>query len=115
MSTITVPRPDVTLDDINDALRRGLGSKYTVLPDTALNWNPLGRPRTDETDTIVVGTGSARLFRVEVRLARGAHRTSLHVSPGGLTPPLRLANRLWLVGKVTRLLQTTPGLHRETT
>ena len=36
MSTITVTRSDVTSDEVADALRQGLGSRYKVLPGTGV-------------------------------------------------------------------------------
>ncbi|MDQ6804630.1 MAG: hypothetical protein M3065_06620 [Actinomycetota bacterium] len=76
MLTITVPRSDVTSDEVADALRQSLGSQYKVLPGTGVNRNPVGGPRPDHPDTIVVGTGSTRLFRAPRRaqkaLIRGA-------------------------------------------
>lgn len=32
MSTITIPRPDVTTEDVAAALRKGLGPRYQVKP-----------------------------------------------------------------------------------
>ena len=62
MFTITVPRSDVTSDEVTGALRHGLGPRYNVLPGAGVNcWNPVGGPRPDRPDTIVVGTGSTRL------------------------------------------------------
>ena len=110
MATITVPRPDVTTDEVTDALRHGLGPKYNVLPETGVNWNPVGNPRPDHPDTLVVGTGSNRLFRVQVRISRGGKDTRLDVSPGGVTLLPRLTNRLWLAQKVLRVLQAAPSL-----
>ncbi len=110
MFTITVPRSDVTSDEVADALRRGLGSRYNVLPGTGVNWNPVGGPRPDHPDTIVVGTGSARLFRAQVRISHDAGDTILHVSPGGCWGWPRLTNRLWIARKVRQVLRAAPSL-----
>ena len=32
MSTVTIPRPDVTTEDVAAALRKGLGPRYQVQP-----------------------------------------------------------------------------------
>ena len=109
MFTITVPRSDVTSDEVADALRQGLGSRYNVLPGTGVNWNPVGGPRPDHPDTIVVGTGSTRLSRAQVRISQNASETILHVTPGGIGL-LTLANRLWIVHKVRQALRATPTL-----
>jgi hypothetical protein len=110
MSTITIPRVDVTSDEVADALRQGLGSRYKVPPGTGVNcWNPFGGPRPDHPDTIVVGTGSTRLSRAQVRISQDAGKTILHVSPGGIGL-LTLANRLWIVRKVRQVLRAAPSL-----
>jgi hypothetical protein len=110
MFAITVPRSDVTSDEVAGALRQGLGSRYNVLPGTGLNcWNPVGGPRPNHPDTIVVGTGSTRLSRAQVRISRDAGETSLRVSPGGIGL-LTLANRLWIVGKVRQVLRAAASL-----
>ncbi len=40
MYDTTVPRPDVTSEQVADTLRRALGSRFHVLPDTAINQRP---------------------------------------------------------------------------
>ena len=110
MSATRVHRSDVTGDEVAEALRHGLGSRYKVLPGMGVNWNPLGDLRPNHPDTIVVGTGSARLFRAQVRISHEAGETILHVSPGGLTPPPRLINRFWIVRKVDQALRAAPTL-----
>jgi hypothetical protein len=109
MSTITVPRSDVTSDEVADALRQGLGPRYNVLPGKGINWNPAGGPRPDHPDTIVVGKGSTRLFRAQVRISHDAGETILHVTPGGLGWP-RVTNWLWIVRKVREVLRAAPNL-----
>jgi hypothetical protein len=110
MSAITIHRADVTSDEVADALRQGLGSRYKVLPGTGVNcWNPVGGPRPNCPGTIVVGTGSTRLSRAQVRISHNARETILHVSPGGVGL-LTLANRLRIVHKVRQVLRATPTL-----
>jgi hypothetical protein len=109
MFAITVPRSDVTSDEVADALRQGLGSRYNVLPGKGINWNPVGGPRPDHPDTIVVGTGSTRLFRAQVRISQDAGETILRVTPGGLGWP-RVPNRLWIARKVGQVLRAAPSL-----
>src|ERR1039457_3232996 len=88
MSTITIPRPEVTTGEASEVLRRGLGPRYNVLPGKGMNWNPVGNPRADRPGQPV-----------------------LHVVLGGLTLPVRLTNRLWIAEKVRRVLQAAPSLH----
>jgi hypothetical protein len=110
MFTITVPRSDVTSDEVTDALRQGLGPRYNVLPGTGVNRNPVAGPRPGHPDTIAVGTGSARLFCAQVRISQDAEETMLHVSPGGLCGWPRLTNRLWIARKVGQVLRAAPSL-----
>jgi hypothetical protein len=110
MPTIVIRRSDVTTDELADLLRRRLGPRYHVLPDTALNWNPVGDPRPGHPDTVVVGTGSNRLFRAQVKLTRGTGATRLDISPGGITPAPRVANRLGIARRVFRALDAAPTL-----
>ncbi len=110
MFAITVPRSDVTSDEVTDALRQGLGPRYKVLPGAGVScWNPVGGPRPDRADTIVVGTGSTRLSRAQVRISQDAGETILLVSPGGIGL-LTLANRLWIARKVRQVLRAAPSL-----
>jgi hypothetical protein len=109
MFTITVPRSDVTSDEVADALRQGLGPRYKVLPGKGVNWNPVGGPRPDHPDTIVVGAGSTRLFRVQVKISQDAGETILRVSPGGLGWP-RPINMLLIGRKVRQVLGAAPDL-----
>jgi hypothetical protein len=104
MPTLVIPRPDVTTQELADLLRRHLGPRYHVLPDTALNWNPIGQPRAGHPDTLVVGTGSNRLFRAQVKLTRGPSETRLDISPGGITAVPRVANRLGIARRVAEVL-----------
>jgi hypothetical protein len=110
MSTITIPRSDVTIEEVADALRQGLGPKYNVLPGMGINWNPVGDARPGHPDTIVVRPGSNRFFRAQVKLVRDSGETTLHVSPGGITAPPRIANRLGIVRKVVQALHDAPSL-----
>jgi len=115
MPRVTVARGDVTTEEVADALRRGLGRRYTVLSGTGMNWNPVGGPRPDKPDMVVVGTGFTRLFRAEVTISRHSEETVLHVIAGGYGPVLRPLNRFWIGERVRRVLQTAPGLHRAVT
>jgi hypothetical protein len=110
MSTITIPRLDVTTEEVSEVLRQGLGPRYNVLPGKGMNWNPVGNPRADQPGKIVVGTGSTRLFRAEVTISRHSGQTVLHVITGGLSLLVRLTNRLWIAERVRRVLQAAPSL-----
>jgi hypothetical protein len=109
MSTISIPRPGVTTEEVSEVLRRGLGPRYNVLPAKGMNWNPVGNPRADQPGKIVVGTGSTRLFRAQVTVSMDSGRSDLHVVAGGITLPVRLTNRLWIAEKVRRVLEAAPS------
>ena len=95
MSSITLERSDVTSGEVAEALRQGLGPRYTVLPGTGVNWNPVGGPRPDHPDTIVVGTGSNRVQRAEVTLLK-----LIQDRPDGLAVLPELSERQRLVERI---------------
>jgi hypothetical protein len=107
MATITVPRGDVTPDQVIRALRAGLRPPYHVLPgmDAAFMF---GAPRPDQPDTIVVGIGSDRLWRTQVRIDRRGSQTHIRVTPPGL--PL-----IWLINTlgITREVGIDEGGHHD--
>lgn len=111
MATITIPRADLAPEKVIRALRAGLGTRYHVLPGTQVS-NALGRPHADEPDAIVVGIGSSRLWRTQVRIGRSGGQTQIQVAtPPGL--PLNwLINTIWITRKVRRVLLAAPGLGR---
>ncbi|MGH2873264.1 MAG: hypothetical protein ACRDL5_12480 [Solirubrobacteraceae bacterium] len=104
MFTTTVSRTDLSVEEVAEALRRGLGSEYHVLEGAAVNLNPVGRPRSGQPNEIVVGRGSNRLFRAQVSVSRRDEDTTLHVRAGGLTLVPWLINRLWVARCVRRVL-----------
>jgi hypothetical protein len=110
MTTVTVARPDVSTEEVADALRAGLGSKYNVLPGVGVNWNPVGNVRSNHPDSIVVRPGSNRFIRAQVRLSRDSKATTLHVRPGGLTLTSQLTNRFGIERKVLQALHDAPNL-----
>src|ERR1022692_2639559 len=59
MSTITIPRPDVTTEEVSEVLRRGLGTRYNVLPGKGMNWNPAGKADQQALDRRESPPGSA--------------------------------------------------------
>ncbi len=110
MSTVTVPRTDVTSEEVSEALRNGLGPAYNVLPGMHMSLNPFGAPKTEQADAILVGTGSNRVWRAQVSIIHQLKQTEIRIRPGGLSLTPRLINDLGIVRKVTRTLQDAPGL-----
>jgi hypothetical protein len=88
MSTVTVPRADLTTEEVLAVLRDGLGAGYNVLPGMAMGRTALqgphkGRPRGGQTE--------------------------LRISPGGITLD-RLVNTFGVARAVRRVLASSPGL-----
>lgn len=109
MSTITVPRADLSTDEVVQALRNGLGQKYNVLAGMRLTLAPFGKPELGTPDTIVVGIASNHVRRAQVSIVRRAGACELHISPGGLTAD-RLLNMVVTTPKVKRVLADAPQL-----
>ncbi|HZD65068.1 MAG TPA: hypothetical protein VE152_03120 [Acidimicrobiales bacterium] len=113
MATITVPRADVTVEEVTGSLRKALGPRYHVLPGMKAPWGSIP-PREDRSDTIMVGTGSDLCWRTNVHLDRRGGQTLIRVEP----PPgvgiglflFRLPNTFGIARKVRRVLAETPGL-----
>jgi len=62
MATITVPRADVTPEEVSRALCAGLGPRYGMLPGMQASY-AFGTLRLDQPDAIVVGTTWAGFLR----------------------------------------------------
>lgn len=108
MSTISVPREDVTSEEVADALRNGLDPQYQVQPGIRMPRSPLfGPPRPDGPDLILVS--SRPMVRAQVRIIRRPGQTDIRVTPGGILGDL-LMNTLGIAPKVRRALREAPGL-----
>lgn len=103
MSTITVHRHDVTTEEVADALRAGLGSRYDVMPGMRMPRVPLGTPRPDRPELILVS--SSAMARAQVRIIRHSGQTDIRVTPGGA-----LVNTIGMAAKVRRVLRDARGL-----
>ena len=102
MSTITVRRHDVTAEEVTDALRAGLDSRYDVVP--GMRMPPLlGTPRPDRPELILVS--SSAMARAQVKIIRHSGQTDIRVTPGGL-----LINTIGLAAKVRQVLRDAPDL-----
>jgi hypothetical protein len=114
MATVTIARHDVTSEEVVNALRQGPGPRYHVVPGTGINTRSVTSPGPDQPDAILVATGSNRVFRAEVVIARHSGQTIIEVRPGGLpgTWPggLKLINRLGVARKAHRVLPAASGL-----
>ena len=65
MSTVTIRRGHLSSEEVTDVLRQGLGVRYHVLPGQRIDPEPLPAQTRVLPDTILVGTGSNRLFRAD--------------------------------------------------
>lgn len=109
MFTVTVPRADVTSDEVAEALRNGLASRYNVEPGERMTRKPFGHPHPDQPDAILVGRGSNTVIRAEVNILRRSGHTELRIHPGGMLGQLVL-NTFGLAFKIRRVLASAPGL-----
>jgi hypothetical protein len=83
MPMITVPRAVVTTDEVSEALKQGLGSKYDVLPGSRDELEP-GRQTEATSPRHHHGRDSRhRPFRAEVKLSRQPGQTVLQSSQEG--------------------------------
>jgi hypothetical protein len=108
MSTVTIPQPDLTTEDITAALRQSLGPRYQVLPGRRTGTLP-GAPDPGWPDSIVVGTGSAHVFRVQLEIDHRDGGTRVRVQPAGLSM-IRLVNTFRIAPKVRQVLRTEFGV-----
>ena len=110
MSAITIPRPDVTVEEVSATLRHGLGPGYQVLPGMKTPVLP-GEPDPGWPGSIVVGTGSAHVFRAQLRVDRHDGQTRIRVDPAGLVW-IRLVNTFLIAPKVRRVLRAASASSR---
>ena len=107
MSAITIPRPDVATKEVSATLRDGLGPQYQVLPGMETRVLP-GEPDPGSPDSIVVGTGSAHVFRAQLRVDRRGGQTRIRVEPARLFW-IRLVNTFVIAPRVRRVLRAAFG------
>ncbi len=106
-TTITIPRADVTSEEVCRTLRDGLGDHYHVIPDVIMGQMQItgSRPAT-EPGHILVGTGSNQTFKAEVKISRQGEQTIISIKPGGLIWP-RVVNTFGIARKVRDVLTTS--------
>ena len=109
MSTVTIPRTDITSEQVGAALRAGLDDRYDVLPGMRITRIPLGSPQAAEPDEIAVGKGPTPMVRAQVTIIRRGDHTDIRITPGGLAGDL-LMNTLGIARKIRRVLLDAPGI-----
>jgi hypothetical protein len=109
MPTVTVPRADLTTDEVVTVLRNGLGPDYNVLPGMAMRRLPFLAPHEGQPNKIVVGTGDNRVVKAQVTLTPSGGQTRVRISPGGFTTTF-VINSFGIVRKVRSVLVDSPGM-----
>ena len=109
MPTVTVPRKDLTIEEVVKALRDGLGEGYNVLPGKAIGRSMYQAEHDGRPNEIVVGTGENRLVKAQVTITPRGGQTELRISPGGLSWDW-LMNSFGVTQKVKKVLQSSPIL-----
>ncbi len=114
MPTITIPRADLTSQEVTRALRAGLGPHYHVVPGMRMPQACLfpAQPNRNP-DTILVSTGTGRLsnrfFRAQVTLTRPRGQTVIQIRPGGTSSEFPI-NALGIARKIRHVLANAPGI-----
>ena len=109
MPTVTVPRTDLTTEEVATVLRDGLGAGYNVLPGMAMGRTILQDPREGQPNMIVVGTGGNRIVKAQVTITPRGGQTELRISPGGVTWDL-VYNAFGVARKIRGVLANSPSL-----
>lgn len=105
MPTVTVPRSDVTVEQVSAVLRQELGPRYRVTP--SMMAAAFGKEAPGDATTILVA--SNWLERANVRVVSDGSSTEIRVSPGATYFGLiRLLHRAGLAHKVYRALAVMP-------
>jgi hypothetical protein len=68
MPAVTVPRTDLSTEEMVTVLRDGLGADYNVLPGMTMGQLPFQGPCEGRPDMIVVGTGDNRRVKAQVTI-----------------------------------------------
>jgi hypothetical protein len=108
MSTVIIPCPGVTTEQVSAILHDGLGPHYQVLPGRRTSILP-GAPDPGWPGSIVVGTGAGRVFRVLLDIDHRGGGTRVRVQPAGLSL-IRLVNTFTIAPKVRQALRTAFGV-----
>ena len=114
MPTITIPRADLTSQEVTRALRAGLGPHYHVVPGMRMPQACLFAAEPNQNpDTILVSIGSSRLsnrfFRAQVTLTRPSGQTVIQIRPGGTSSEFPI-NALGIARKIRQVLVSAPGI-----
>ncbi len=106
MSTMTIPS-DVTSQQVVEALREGLDSRYDVTPGMQIHKSPLRKPRPSAPGMIMVSAGA--MARAQVTITPRSGRTDVRITPGGVLGS-RLVNSIGIVREIRQALLSAPNL-----
>jgi hypothetical protein len=114
LPTITIPRADLTSEEVTRALRAGLGPHYHVVPGMRMPQACLFAAEPNRNpDTILVSIGSSRLsnrfFRAQVTLTRPSGQTVIRIRPGGTSSEFPI-NALGVARKIRQVLASAPDI-----
>jgi hypothetical protein len=106
MSTVTIPRSDVTVEEVSGVLRDSLGSHYKVTPFADSN---LHHETSGYADSILVKRNW--LERANIRILPGTNTTEIKVSAASaFTFGGFLINRIGITRKVHQVLEHSAEL-----
>jgi hypothetical protein len=111
MPAVTVPRTDLSTEEIVTVLRDGLGAGYNVLPGMTMGQLPFQGPCDGRPDMIVVGTGDNRRVKARVTITSPGGQTKLRIHPSGITVTLVL-NTFGIARTVREVLASRPRLRQ---
>jgi hypothetical protein len=109
MSNVTVPRANLTTEEVVSALRDGLGDSYNVLPGKAMGRTMYQAEHDGDPNTIVVGTGENRIVKAQVTITPRGEQTELRINAGGLSWDW-IMNSFGVAQKVKKVLESSPTL-----
>jgi hypothetical protein len=108
MPTVTVPRSDITVEEVRAVLRDKLGARFQVTPGVSSTGFTREVPSDEKTTMLVKGSW---FERANVKIIPGPGRTELEVNPGATYFGLiRLFDQLLITRKVQRILENAPEL-----
>jgi hypothetical protein len=107
MSTVTVPRSNVTVEEVCAVLRNALGSRYGVTP--SMTSRGFAKEVPGDANTLLIS--GSWFQRANIRISPGADHTEINVSPGATYPGLiRLIDRIGIARTVYQILEHAPEL-----
>jgi hypothetical protein len=108
MSTVTIPRSNVTVEEVSAVLRSELGSRYRVKPSVASHFH---HESSGYENAILVKRNW--FLQANIRVVPGRNDTEIHIgSAADFTPTGHLLNRATIVRKVHQALEHSAELAR---